>query len=139
MNCILFLGPLGSMVGIFELLIEELCTDRRTSQTIKPKIISSTATIKRYREQIKALYARDEACLFPPPGGGGDFDILQNMPLIRVGCWSAGEFSLGSMPPELGSMQTVQVRTSTALLQSPLELQDTERDPWWTLVMFFNN
>jgi hypothetical protein len=36
-------------------------------------------------------------------------------------------------------MQTVQVRTSTTLLQSPLEFQDTERDPWWTLVMFFNS
>src|SRR5262249_42022296 len=37
-------GPLGSMVGLYEPIIEELCTDRRCQQAAKPKIVSSTAT-----------------------------------------------------------------------------------------------
>ena len=61
-------GPLGSMVGLYEALIEELCTDRRHDPPVLPKIVSSTATIRRYADQIKALYARDEVTLFPPPG-----------------------------------------------------------------------
>lgn len=61
-------GPLGSMVGLYEALIEELCTDRRNGKTVHPKIVSSTATIRRYADQIKALYARNDVALFPPPG-----------------------------------------------------------------------
>jgi hypothetical protein len=61
-------GPLGSMVGLYEALIEELCTDRRGETPIPPKIIASTATIRRYEEQIRALYGRPRATLFPPPG-----------------------------------------------------------------------
>jgi hypothetical protein len=61
-------GPLGSMVGIYELVIDELCTDRRTANAIPPKIVTSTATIRRYSDQIRALFARTDARLFPPPG-----------------------------------------------------------------------
>jgi hypothetical protein len=60
-------GPLGSMVGLYETVIEELCTDRRNGQVTAPKIVASTATIRRYTEQIKALYGRSDAALFPPP------------------------------------------------------------------------
>src|SRR5204862_4421222 len=60
-------GPLGSLVGLYEPIIEELCTDRRGSQTAKPKIISSTARIHSYPEQVQGLYARDRTSLFPAP------------------------------------------------------------------------
>jgi hypothetical protein len=36
-------------------------------------------------------------------------------------------------------MQTAQVRSFTALLQAPLALQPEQRDPWWTLLLFFNS
>ena len=61
-------GPLGSMVGLYETIVEELCTDRRFNPPILPKIVSSTATIRQYEKQIKSLYARENITLFPPPG-----------------------------------------------------------------------
>ncbi|MEC8943003.1 MAG: helicase, partial [Verrucomicrobiota bacterium] len=56
-------GPLGSMVGLYETLIEDLCTAGP-----KPKIVSSTATIRRFEEQVHGLFARDRAAIFPPHG-----------------------------------------------------------------------
>src|SRR5665811_2210508 len=61
-------GPLGSVVGLYETVIEALCTDDRGAEPRKPKIITSTATIRRYREQARALYARGDVRLFPPHG-----------------------------------------------------------------------
>ena len=46
-------GPLGSMVGLFELVVKELCT---RSPDLGPKYISSTATARIASEQIASLY-----------------------------------------------------------------------------------
>src|SRR5207244_3660760 len=45
-------GPLGSMAGLYEVAIDELC--RRGA--VRPKVIGSTATIRRAEEQIRALF-----------------------------------------------------------------------------------
>ena len=132
-------GPLGSMVGLYEVLIDELCTDRRTAKSVKPKIISSTATIRRYREQIKALYARGQASLFPPPGIDVSDSFFSKYATNKEGNLESGRIYVGIHAPGLGSMQTVQVRTFTSLLQSPMAFPDSERDPWWTLLLFFNS
>ena len=64
----LIAGPLGSMIGLYEVVIENLCTDHRIDPPVLPKIVCSTATIRRYKEQILALYGRKDVTLFPPPG-----------------------------------------------------------------------
>ena len=56
----LITGPLGSLSGIYEGLIEELSTDRTKPIHIMPKIVCSTATIRRYQDQITNLYSRDK-------------------------------------------------------------------------------
>jgi hypothetical protein len=57
----LIAGPLGSLTGLYETAIDELC---KTSEG-PVKIIGSTATIRRAEEQVNALFARD-AFQFPP-------------------------------------------------------------------------
>ena len=132
-------GPLGSMVGLYEPVIEQLCTDARQEPPARPKIISSTATIRSYREQIRDLYARDEACLFPPPGLDADDSFFARCAQTPDGQPERGRIYVGVHAPGLGSLQTVQVRALTALLQAPQPFDASERDPWWTLMLFFNS
>jgi len=133
-------GPLGSMVGIYETVIEELCTDRRQNNVIRPKIVSSTATIRRYGEQIKALYGRDNVVLFPPSGLEADDSFFARYAKDKNGQLRPGRMYVGIHGPGLGSLQTVQVRTFTSLLQAPVSIPTLrEQDPWWTLLIFFNS
>ena len=62
-------GPLGSIVGLFETLVEELCTEKDDYGTIvrKPKIIASTATTRNTKRLGRQLYARD-IISFPASG-----------------------------------------------------------------------
>ena len=56
----LIAGPLGTISGLYETIIDEYCS----SKGVKPKIIASTATIRNADEQIKSLYAR-KSNIFP--------------------------------------------------------------------------
>ena len=62
----LITGPLGTVYGAYETIIEDMCTygDKR----IKPKYVVSTATIKNASEQTRCLYARQSTAQFPPNG-----------------------------------------------------------------------
>lgn len=62
-------GPLGTMAGLYEAAIEALCI-RRTpdGKVIRPKIVASTATVRRAQDQIQALFGRALTQVFPPPG-----------------------------------------------------------------------
>lgn len=132
-------GPLGSVVGLYETVIEELCTDRRGEQAIKPKIVCSTATIRRYADQVKALYGREDVVLFPPPGLDASDSFFSRYARNEDGTLQPGRIYVGVHGPGLKSLLTAQVRTSAALLQAPVPLTAEEQDPWWTLLMFFNN
>lgn len=127
-------GPLGSLAGLYETTIENLCTDHRVDPPIPPKIVSSTATIRGYKEQIKALYARPESSLFPPPGLDASDSFFARYDTERPGRKYVGVHAVS-----LGSVQTEWVRAFTALAQSPTSLDDEGRDPWWTMLVFFNS
>jgi hypothetical protein len=61
-------GPLGTMAGLYETAIEALCMREIDGQTVRPKIVASTATVRRAQDQIQALFARPLTQIFPPPG-----------------------------------------------------------------------
>lgn len=56
-------GPLGSVAGLYETALDYICKKNGHY----PKIIASTATIRRAKEQCAALYNRDMR-QFPAPG-----------------------------------------------------------------------
>ncbi|TDC61561.1 helicase [Micromonospora sp. KC207] len=60
-------GALGTMVGLFEAAVDQLCTwPLPGGGTAGPKIVASTATTKRARAQVLGVFGRDLA-VFPPP------------------------------------------------------------------------
>jgi hypothetical protein len=61
-------GPLGTMVGLYEAAIEALCVREIDGRAVRPKIVASTATVRRAQDQIQALFARPLTQVFPPPG-----------------------------------------------------------------------
>lgn len=66
-------GPLGTIAGLYESAIERLCEREVTTQDgttviVLPKIIASTATVRRAKPQIRALFGRTASNIFPPPG-----------------------------------------------------------------------
>lgn len=61
----LLTGALGSIVGFFETIVEQLCTRDGRS----PKIIASTATTRNTHSLIKGLYGKNrEVVIFPAMG-----------------------------------------------------------------------
>jgi hypothetical protein len=61
-------GPLGTIAGVYESAIDALASRSHDSRTIRPKIIASTATVRRAPTQVRALFERMETHVFPPPG-----------------------------------------------------------------------
>jgi Helicase conserved C-terminal domain len=61
-------GPLGTMVGLYESALDELCVIEKDDKPVRPKIVASTATVRRAETQIRALFNRSCVDIFPPPG-----------------------------------------------------------------------
>lgn len=132
-------GPLGSMVGLYESVIHELSTDHRQGEKVVPKIIASTATVRRYGEQIKGLFGRNEVRLFPPHGLEEGRSFFAEPARRDDGSLEPGRKYLGIMSPSLGSIQTVQVRVAAASLQAANDIPESSRDGYWTNLNFFNS
>jgi hypothetical protein len=61
-------GPLGTMVGLYETALDSLATVKVKGKKVRPKIIASTATVRRALSQIRSLFNRPDVDVFPPPG-----------------------------------------------------------------------
>lgn len=126
-------GPLGSLVGLYETIIEFLCHSHEGNP---PKIISSTATIKQAKEQVKYVFNRPLK-QFPPPciiASDSFFSQLASPEEIP------GRIYLGLNAPGT-SGKTLLLRVYADLLigiQKP-DCKPTYRDPYWTLVGYFNS
>ncbi|MEN5067370.1 helicase-related protein [Achromobacter aegrifaciens] len=128
-------GPLGSMVGAYETVIEALCIDP-LGGVVRPKIVASTATISRAREQVRSLYARGAVSLFPPSG----LDAADSF-FAREAVGRPGRLYAGVLAPAHVSLQTSEARVFATLMQHAalLDGDPADLDPWWTLLVFFNS
>src|SRR5262249_3612051 len=60
-------GPLGTLVGLYETAVDKLCTWEVGGKKVRPKVVASTATIRRAGDQVHAAFLR-RAGGVPAPG-----------------------------------------------------------------------
>lgn len=131
-------GPLGSLTGMYEPLIYDMSTDKRNESIKRPKIITATATIKASEKQVKDLFGIEKSSIFPPSG----LDINDNyfssiLKDKETGGNAPGRKYIGIYTTTQGKLQT-QVQAYTALITKTTELPDEEKDPFFTLLAFYN-
>lgn len=61
-------GPLGTIAGLYEAMVDRLASRTINGELRGPKIIASTATVRRAEDQIQKLFGRTKTAIFPPPG-----------------------------------------------------------------------
>lgn len=125
-------GPLGTLTGLYETAIDLMCSYFGRG----PKIVASTATIRRADRQTGALFARPMH-QFPPPAldARDSYFAVEAPPAAK-----ATRMYVGLMAPAV-SQTTLMVRTYAALLQgaADLDVPPEVKDPYWTLVGYFNS
>ncbi|GAA2886388.1 helicase-related protein [Streptomyces mexicanus] len=121
-------GPLGTLTGLYETAVDALAD--------RPKVIASTATIRRAADQGRRLFAR-EVRQFPPAGlDARDSWFAVETPREE----KASRRYVGLMAPGT-SQSTLLIRTYATLLHRAkhADTDDKVRDAYWSLVGYFNS
>ena len=138
----LIAGPLGSLVGLYETAIDRLCSWDNDGHRAGPKLIASTATIRRARLQVDRLYARKLA-VFPPPALDARdtfFSIQRDRPSELDD--KPGRRYVGICAPGR-RFKGILIRVYTAMLGAAQKLLEEHpgdpADAYMTLVGYFNS
>src|SRR5690554_2868711 len=130
-------GPLGTMVGLYETAVDELCGWKLGEHFVKPKIIASTATVRKAREQVNNVFMR-RVSVFPPHG----LDVEDNYFSVQRPIEDKpGRRYLGVCSPG-SSRPAMLIRVYTAFLTAAQALFDRfgePADPYMTMVGYFNS
>jgi hypothetical protein len=131
-------GPLGSLVGLYETAVDQLCSWTVDGRTVRPKLIASTATIRQAREQMRSLFLRDVR-VFPPQGVDveDNFFSVQRAPSDDYpGRRYIGVAAFGRR------LKLALIRVYVAYLSAGQTLfarYGKAVDPWMTLLGYFNS
>ncbi|MEB3290447.1 MAG: hypothetical protein VKI82_11060, partial [Leptolyngbya sp.] len=135
-------GPLGTMVGLYETAIDTLCSREDNGHTLRPKVIASTATVRRADRQIRALFGRSKVDIFPPPGPDRHNSFFAKTDFKSPGRLYVGVASQGR------SLKVILLRVYLALLAAAQRQwdaaegkgnKDNPADPYMTLLGYFNS
>lgn len=135
-------GPLGTVAGIYEAAIDYLASRDIDGVRVRPKIVASTATVRRADSQIRALFDRRSVAIFPPAGPDrrdSFFALTKRDEDIR------GRLYVGIAAPGR-SMKVVYLRSMIALLAAGQRGYAEARsdasnpmDPYMTVLAYFNS
>lgn len=137
-------GPLGTIAGLYETAIDSLSTQQVGDHAVRPKIVASTATVRRADRQIRALFDRRQVQVFPPPGPNrrDSFFAFTQTPEENPARLYLGIAAQGR------SLKVVLLRTALALLSAGQHLwngaggklaRPNPADPYMTLLGYFNS
>jgi hypothetical protein len=140
-------GPLGTIAGLYETAIDHFAKRTVDDKRVRPKVIASTATVRRAESQSRALFARRGVELFPPasPDRGDSFFARtagtdEVAPRQYVGVAAPGR-----------SLRVVMLRVYVAMLSAALKAYERNggnasaagasgnpADPYMSLLGYFN-
>lgn len=157
----LIAGPLGTMVGLYETMVQTLCNNyfkttppfiskEVIDEFIAPKVVASSATISRAYEQVQNLYgirSRNQISIFPAQGlEFGDTWFSEEKSLYELNAEKKqvypGRKYVGIQASGYPSAQTSIVRSYASVLQKIKELslvKEESIDYYWTLLGYFNS
>ena len=130
-------GPLGTIVGLYESAIDELCSWELDGRKIRPKIVASTATTRRAKEQCDRVFER-EVKIFPPNGLDASDNYFSKR---QTGENRSGRRYVGICSPGT-TQQTAAVRVYAHLVTCARFLFNRFgkfADPYMTLVGYFSS
>ncbi|HEX3426402.1 MAG TPA: DISARM system helicase DrmA [Acidimicrobiales bacterium] len=129
---------LGSMVGLFETVIDRMCTRRHQGREIRPVVVASTATVRRAADQVEQVFGRDLAVFPPQVIDAGETFFATSVPPTREtpsrryrGILATGE-----------RLTAVEIRVAAAALEHAQFLFDrygADVDPYMTVVDYFTS
>jgi Helicase conserved C-terminal domain len=146
-------GPLGSLTGLYEAAVDRLATweivpngsgwrsdtNPAHATRVRPKVIASSATVRRAPRQIGALFDRHTE-VFPPPGIdiGDSFFARQRPPQQHPGRRYVGICAHGAR------MKSTLIRVYVSVLGAAQKVHEKYgknpiTDPYMTLVGYFNS
>jgi hypothetical protein len=133
-------GPLGTLVGLYETAVDKLCSWEVGGKTVRPKVIASTATIRKAGDQVHATFLR-KVSVFPPHGleVQDNFFSLRRKPSEEL----PGRRYVGICAPGR-RLKVALIRVYVAMLSAAQTLYEKkgygkEVDPWMTLIGYFNS
>ena len=136
-------GPLGSITGAFESVVEMICTDKENNHI--PKIIASTATTRNTATQIKALYGNRKVNIFPPSGltykDSFFAKVAQTSKRKYIGFMPTGKTKIDTEMQILAHLLYARIEM---FLDTRKEITDKEKafsilDKYWTIVSYYNS
>jgi hypothetical protein len=131
-------GPLGSMVGLYEAAVDELCSWEVDGKKVRPKVVASTATIRRAPDQVQKLFVR-KLDVFPPQGTSirdSFFAIQRPVGPDHPGRQYLGICAFGRRYPVAMIRSYV---AHMAAAQVLYDKYDNLADPWMTVAGYFNS
>ena len=130
-------GPLGTVAGLYETALDALCARQYGDDRVRPKIVASTATVRRAAEQVAALFDRSPTEIFPPPGPDRSNSFFA---LTRPAAEQPARLYVGLAAQGKGP-KLVFLRALTTLLaasQRQHVADPASADPYMTGVCYFN-
>ncbi|MBK8938999.1 MAG: helicase [Polyangiaceae bacterium] len=130
-------GPLGTLTALYETAVDELCSWTVDGRVVRPKVIASTATVRRAADQVRSLFLRDVK-IFPPSGvDASDNYFAVERPVAE----EPGRRYLGICAPGR-RLKLALIRVYAAAMgaaQALYEQHGAHADPWMTLVGYFGS
>ena len=136
-------GPLGTVAGLYEAAIDTLATRQVGGRAVRPKIVASTATVRRADDQIRGLFGRDETAVFPPPGldRRDSFFALTKPASEEAARLYLGLAAQGRGPKlvYLRALKTLLAAAQAAYVSDPATAEkESAADPYMTALCYFN-